>query len=128
MDVEKLLDKPSFQGVTRAVKRERSFELSLPTLVTGTNASGKEFQERTELYSISSQEATFWLNSGVTIGSKLNMSLKIPKTLILENQLRLIISGIVVYAKSDGNMKKKQLVSVRLDKNYKILTSSKNII
>ena len=128
MDLAKILDKPSFQGVTRAVKRERSFELSLPTLVTGTNASGKEFQERTELYSISSQEATFWLNSGVTIGSKLNMSLKIPKTLILEDQLRLIISGIVVYARSDRNAIKKQLVSIRLEKNYKIIPSNQKLI
>ncbi|UCC38486.1 MAG: hypothetical protein JSV96_11680 [Candidatus Aminicenantes bacterium] len=128
MDLAKLLDKPSFQGTTRAVKRERSFELSLPVLVTGTGASGSEFQERTELYSISSQEASFWLNSGITIGSRINLSLKIPKTLILENQLRLIISGIVVYAKSDRNSKKKQLISIRLDKSYKILPSNKNLI
>jgi hypothetical protein len=128
MDLAKLLDKPSFQGTTRAVKRERSFELSLPALVTGLNAAGTEFQERTELYSISSQEASFWLNSGITIGSKLSLSLKIPKTLILENQLRLIISGTVVYAKSDRSAKKKQLVSIRLDKSYKILPSSQKLI
>ena len=128
MDLAKLLDKPSFQGTTRSVKRERSFELSLSALVTGLNAGGNEFQERTDLYAISSQEASFWLNSGVTIGSKLNLSLKIPKTLVLENQLRLIISGIVVYAKSDRNAKKKQLVSVRLDKTYKILPSSQKLI
>jgi hypothetical protein len=117
MDLAKLLDKPSFQGTTSAVKRERNFELSLSAL-------GNEFQERTDLYSISSQEASFWLNSGITIGSKLNISLKIPKTFILENQLRLIISGIVVYAKSDRSAKKRQLVSIRLDKIYKIVLSS----
>jgi len=128
MDLAKILDKPSFQGDTRAVKRERSFELSLQALVSGMTATGSEFQERTELYSISSQEAAFWLNSGVTIGAKLNLSLKIPKTLILEDQFRLIISGIVVYARSDRNAIKKQLVSIRLEKNYKIVPYNQKLI
>ncbi len=104
----------------QAVKRERSFKLSLPILVAGVDAYGEKFQEMTELSSISSQEAIFWLNSGVTIGAKLNISLEIPKTLILEDQLKLIMSGNVVFVKAEANKKKKQLISVRLDKNYKI--------
>lgn len=111
----------------RAVRRERSFKLSFPILVTGIDAYGNKFQESTELSSISSQEAIFWLNSGVTIGSQLNLTLDIPKTLILEDQLKLIISGNVVYVKAEANKKKKQLISVQLDKNYKINSLSKKI-
>ncbi len=112
---------------SRGVRRERSFKLSLSILVTGIDAYGNKFQERTELSSISSQEAIFCLNSGVTIGSKLNLTLDIPKTLILEDQLKLIISGTVIYVKVESNKKKKQLLSIRLDKNYKIHSISKKI-
>ena len=100
--------------------QERSFDLSLPVTVKGMDARGKEFQEHTELQTISSQLATFWIDSGVTIGTKVNMCLMVPKTIILENQMRLLLSGDVVFVKEDGSNHKKNLVSVRLDKNYKI--------
>lgn len=119
--------KSSIQGAAKVAKRERSFKLSLPTLVIGIDAYGNKFQERTELSSISSQEAIIWLNSGVTIGSKLNLSLDVPKTLVLENYLKLLISGSVVYVKAEGNKNKKQLVSIQLDKNYKIQPIPKKI-
>ena len=126
MKVARSVEESSIQ-IPRAVRRERSFKLSLPILVTGIDAYGNKFQESTELSSISSQEAIFWLNSGVTIGSQLNLTLDIPKTLILEDQLKLIISGNVVYVKAEANKKKKQLISVQLDKNYKINSLSKKI-
>lgn len=119
MKATRNLEESSIQN-PRVKKRERSFKLSLPILVNGIDAYGNKFQERTELSSISSQEAIFWLNSGVTIGAKLNLFFDIPKTLILEDHLKLIISGDVVYVKSETNNKKKQLISVRLEKNYKI--------
>lgn len=123
----KPMNKSFIQGAARVAKKERSFKLSLPTLVIGIDAYGNKFQERTELSSISSQEAIFWLNSGVTIGSKLNLSLDVPKTLVLENQLKLLISGRVFYVKAEGNNNKKQLISIHLDKNYKIQSIPKNI-
>lgn len=100
--------------------QERCFDLSLPIVVKGLDAAGKEFQEHTELQAISSQLATFWIDSGVIIGSKLNLSLEVPRTLILENQMRLILSGDVVFIQEDGQKHKKHLISVRLDKNYRI--------
>ncbi len=122
----KLCDKPSFQGATGVAKRERSFELSLPILVTGSDAEGKEIREYTDLISISSQEAIFQLNSRVMIGSKLNLFMEIPKTHLLENYLKLETSGRVIYIKAEKNSKKKQLISVRLNKNYKIRSVKKN--
>lgn len=121
------VNKSSIQGAAIVAKKERSFKLSLLTLVIGIDAYGNKFQERTELSSISSQEVIFWLNSGVTIGSKLNLSLDVPKTLVLENQLKLLISGRVFYVKAEGNNNKKQLISIQLDKNYKIQSIPKNI-
>ena len=120
MNTPELSNKPSIQGATRFAKRERSFELSLPILVTGIEASGNEFQEYSELASISSQEAIFFLNSGVTIGSRLKLSLDIPKTILLENDLKLELTGRVIYVKAEQNNEKKQLIVLRLDKKYKI--------
>ncbi len=104
----------------RSPKTERAFDLSLTASVSGVDANEKEFEECTELSSISSQEAVFWLKNKVTIGSKLVLSLNIPKTLILENQLNLIVSGEVVFASSDPSHNHHQLVSIQLDKLYKI--------
>jgi len=104
-------------------KKEQCFELPLPVLVSGFDATGKRFQEQTELSTISAQQATFHLNSGVTIGSKLDLSLDIPKTIVLEKQIRLFLTGSVIYIKAETNNKnKRQLISVRLDKKYRIRT------
>ena len=108
------------QDQNKNMKSERCFDLSLPVLVTGENAQGKGFEEHTELSSISSQEAIFVLKNRVMIGSCLTLSLNVPKTLILENQLNLIVSGEVVFATTDPSQKGKQLISVQLEKLYKI--------
>lgn len=120
MNLAKVFNKPSIQGAAKAVKRERIFELSLSALVKGIDALDNKFQERTQVSCISSQEASFGLNSKVMIGSKLNLFLDIPKTLILERPLNVFLSGRVVFAKADSSTAKRQLVSVRLEKNYKI--------
>ena len=122
MSLARRLNKTSIQGVAKVAKRERSFKLSLPALVSGTDAYGNPFQERSEISSISSQEVTFQLNSGVIIGSKLNLCLEVPKTLILEKQLKLSLSGRVKYVGAETNSEKKQIISVDLDRNFKILS------
>lgn len=122
MNSTRISNKPSFQGAAGVAKRERSFELSLPTLVSGFDAYGNEFKEHTELSSISSQIAIFRLNSGVTIGTRLNLSLDVPKTFLLESHLKLELSGKVTYVKEEHESDKKQLISLRLDKNFKIHT------
>jgi hypothetical protein len=88
--------------------------------VSGANAKGEEFEERTKISSISSQEASFWLNAKVTIGTRINLCLQIPKTLILESHLNLLISGEVVFVQTETDSRKKQLVIIRLDRSYKI--------
>jgi hypothetical protein len=120
MSTKRILNKLSYQSAFKDTNRERSFELSLQALVNGIDAVGNEFQEYTELISLSSQEAIFKLDSKVIIGSKLNMSLDIPKTLFLENQLKLEMSGNVRFVKAEQNDTKKQLIILRLNKNYRI--------
>ncbi len=99
---------------------EKDFDFFLPAIVSGFDAEGVEFNEKTELSSMSSLKAHFGLKTKVTIGTKLNVILNIPKTFILENQLKLRISGDVVFAKVDEDLENKPLISINLDKTYKI--------
>ena len=124
MDLTRTLDRASDPKKTNALRQERYFEISVPALVSGANAKGEEFEERTKISSISSQEASFWLKEKVTIGTRINMCLEIPKTLILESHLNLSISGEVIYVQSETNSRKKQLVIIRLDRSYKIQKAS----
>ena len=114
--------KCSLPGAAKAGKKARAFELSLPAVVTGMDADENKFREKTLLCSISSEEATLWLKSKILPGAKLDVSLEIPKTLILESHLKLQLSGTVSIsqAKSERDGKKK-LISLRLDKKFKLL-------
>jgi hypothetical protein len=105
-----------------AEKRERAFELSLPAVVTGVDLADNRFREKTLLVSISSEEAAVWLRSRVGPGAKLNISLDIPKTLILENHLQLELSGTVAANGPDPvRPGKKQVVSLRLDRKFRLV-------
>lgn len=108
----------SFKPVDSA--DEKNFDLFLPAVVSGIDAGGIEFSERTELSTMSSLKAHFGLKAKVTIGTKLDVVLNIPKTFILENQLKLRISGDVIFAKADADPRSKQLIAIDLDKTYKI--------
>lgn len=99
---------------------EKYFDLFLPAFVSGIDAEGIEFNEKTELSSMSSLKANFGLKAKVTIGTKLDVVLNIPKTFILENQLKLRISGDVIFAKADTDHESKQLIAIDLDKTYNI--------
>jgi len=119
---EEETQKPSTNGAAKAGKRERAFELSLPAVVTGRDALENRFREKTQILSISSEEATVWLKSRVEIGSKLDISLDIPKTLILESHLQLKLTGTVIFAEADSVQRgKKHLIALRLEKKFKLL-------
>jgi hypothetical protein len=120
--------KPSIHGASKDGKRERAFDLSLPALVTGVDALENRFREKTMITSISSEEATIWLRSAVPVGAKLDISLDIPKTLILESSLKLQLTGTVLLTQADSARNgKKQLVSLRLDKKFKLLPIAPSI-
>ena len=128
MDNKPESPKPSIHDTAKAGKRERAFELSLPALVTGLDIMENRFREKTLLSSISAEEATLWLRSQVMIGTKLDVALDIPKTLILENSLKLQLSGTVRLTQKDSTRTgKKRLVSLQLNKKFKLLPIAPNI-
>jgi hypothetical protein len=114
----------SIQGVSRTGKRERAFDLSLPARVTGLDAVGRKFEERTEICSISAQEASFRLQTRLLIGSKVLLNLDVPRTIILEKPLRLLLSGTVVFVKAEDTRGKKQYLAARLDRGFKLQSNS----
>jgi len=120
MNTAKDFHNPSTQGLARAGRRERTFELSLPALVKGLDARGKRFEERTELCAISAEEVSFRLNARLLIGSKMTVTLDVPRTLILESPLRLLVTGRVVYVRSETENGKSQYVSIQLDRSFRL--------
>ncbi len=112
----------SLPAASPASKKEKAFELSLPVIVKGRDNQENRFREKTQLLSISAEEATLWLRSRVEVGSRIDLDLQIPKTLILENHLRLQVSGMVILIQEEPNrVGKKRLVRVRLDRKFKLL-------
>jgi hypothetical protein len=124
MEMAKSLHDPSTQGVARAGKRERSFELSLPALVKGLDAAGRKFEERTAVCGISAQEVSFRLKARLIIDSRVTLFLDIPRTLILESPLRMVLSGAVVYVRFEEKNDKLQFIVVRLDRGFRLHPNS----
>lgn len=114
-------DLPFLNNMTgKEDESEKVFEMFLPTLVMGMDAFGSHFQEKTELSRINSRKAVFTLRSRVTIGTALKLMLDIPKTLILENQLKLILTGKVDFVQLKSDSDGQQIIKIGLDKKYHI--------
>jgi len=124
METAKSLHDPSTQGAARAGKRERSFELSLPALVKGLDAAGRRFEERTAVCGISAQQVSFRLKARLMIDSRVTLFLDIPRTLILESPLRMVLSGAVVYVRYEEKSEKSQFIVVRLDRGFRLHPNS----
>jgi len=124
MEMAKSLHDPSIQGVARAGKRERSFELSLPALVKGLDATGRKFEEKTSVCGISAQEVSLRIKARLMIDSRVTLFLDIPRTLILEAPLRMVLSGAVVYVRLEEQADKTQFVVVRLDRGFRLHPNS----
>ena len=121
MNAKETAPSPSPPGSARDGKRERAFELSLPAVVTGLDRAEKRIREKTMLVSISAEEATVRLRSKVEPGLRLKISLEIPKTLILQNQLRLSLTGTVTSEPADDpGAGRKPAVLLRLDRKFRL--------
>jgi hypothetical protein len=120
MDAEKSFQIPSTQDAVRVEKKERTFELSLPAQVKGLDAAGRKFEERSAVCAISAQEVSFRLKARVIIDSRVTLFLDIPRTLILESPLRMVLSGAVVYVRFEEGTAKQQFVVVRLDRGFRL--------
>ena len=113
---------PSIQGVSKVRKRERLFELSLPALVQGKDAQGREFEEKTTLFTISAETASFNLSHPVILGERLRLKIEIPQTILLQTKLRLELTGEVtrILAASNGTTHQLQTVSLKLFPQYSL--------
>jgi hypothetical protein len=120
MDAEKSLPSPRAQGAAAAGKKERTFDLSLPALIKGLDAAGRKFEERSAVCAISAQEVSFRLKARLIIDSRVTLFLDIPRTLILESPLRMVLSGAVVYVRFEEGNGKQQYIVVRLDRGFRL--------
>ncbi len=77
-------------------RREWRFDLPLPAKIEGKLPLGKIFKESTKIENISSKGVYFSLDSGVIIGSKLNLVIEMPKELGAGKKLKLCLGGLTV--------------------------------
>jgi c-di-GMP-binding flagellar brake protein YcgR len=94
-------------------RREWRFDFPLDTLIEGSLADGLKFKEETLLENISSGGAYFTLDSGLVVGSKLNLFIDLPEKLADGKRLKMRIGGITVRLEKPDKKSKRQGVAVR---------------
>jgi len=107
-------------------RREWRFDFPLEAFVEGSLANGNKFKEDTRLENISSGGAYFSLDSGVVVGSKLNLYIELPEKLADGKRLKLRIGGITVRLEKPDKKAKHQGVAVRFsDDFFKVVPAKK---
>ncbi|HOW85297.1 MAG TPA: PilZ domain-containing protein [Candidatus Aminicenantes bacterium] len=107
-------------------RREWRFDFPLDTLIEGSLADGAKFKEETHLENISSGGAYFTLDSGVVVGSKLNLFIELPEKLADGKKMRMRIGGITVRLEKPDKKTKRQGVAVRFsDDMFKVVPEKK---
>ena len=107
-------------------RREWRFDFPLDTLIEGSLADGNRFKEETRLENISSGGAYFTLDSGVVVGSKLNLFIELPEKLADGKKMKLRIGGITVRLEKPDKKTKRQGVAVRFsDDLFKVVPVKK---
>ncbi len=108
-------------------RREWRFEFPLGTWIEGSLADGAKFKEETHLENISSGGAYFTLDSGVVVGSKLNLFIDLPEKLADGRKLKMRIGGITVRLEKPDKLSKRQGVAVRFsDDMFKVVPVKKD--
>ncbi len=106
-------------------RREWRFELPLPAKIEGKLPGGKKFHEETTVENISSKGVYFCLDSGVVIGSRLNLVIDLPDELAGNKKLKLCIGGLTVRLEEGDKKGKRQGVALRFQKRFRIIPSEK---
>jgi c-di-GMP-binding flagellar brake protein YcgR len=106
-------------------RREWRFDLPLPTVIVGNLPHGEKFEESTTLENISSTGAYFCLDSGVVVGSKLNLMIDLPPQLTGGKEVKLKLGGITVRLEEPDRKEKKQGVAIRFSKDFKFIDKAK---
>jgi hypothetical protein len=113
-----MLSKSSPSPPGRPDRKGQIFNLPLPTLVSGRDATGRVFQERTVLFYISDHGASFNLSNLVALGAKLKLNIDLPPTLAENKNLKLVINGRVALIEAHESSPTRQRVSLRFESRY----------
>ena len=109
------------------INRRREWRLDLPlsAVIEGRLPQGRTFKEETRLENISSTGAYFCLDSGVVVGSKLNLVLELPKALTEGRPMKMRLGGITVRLEKPDRRTKKQGVAVRFNRDFRVIPERK---
>ena len=109
------------------INRRREWRLDLPLAaeIEGTLPHGKKFREATKLENISSGGAYFCMDSGVVVGSSLNLIIELPRKLTEGKKMRMRLGGITVRLERPDKKTKKQGVAVRFRKDFRVIPEKK---
>jgi hypothetical protein len=110
--------------ILKSRRKEWRFQLSLPALVKGKLPKGKKFEEKIILKNLSSGGAYFSLDSGVTIGSELNLVIDIPNNLTEGKKVQLQLGGLTVRLKKSTSKDKKQEIALCFNEDFQFLTKT----
>jgi hypothetical protein len=114
----KMLSKSSPFQPGNTERKDQIFNLPLPTVVEGRNATGKAFQEKTVLFYISHHGASFNLTNAIALGSKLKLIIDLPPNLADDKNLKLVINGKVALVEAHHSHPSRQRVSLRFENKY----------
>jgi c-di-GMP-binding flagellar brake protein YcgR len=116
---------PSLEHPKINRRKEWRLELPLPGTAEGKLPKGKKFKEVMTLNNISSGGAYFCLDSGVIIGSKINLVLALPDELSKQKNFKLCVGGITIRLEEADKIRKKHGVAIRFSESYKIIPEKK---
>ncbi|MGB9863532.1 MAG: PilZ domain-containing protein [Candidatus Saccharicenans sp.] len=97
---------------------EKEFYMSLPLTVSGLDQRGREFSEKSVLLSISSQEASFMLNTLVQPESMLRLVMPLPPKLSDGKKLYLVLKGTVKAVNPLSGNRAPHKINLKLDSRY----------
>jgi c-di-GMP-binding flagellar brake protein YcgR len=106
-------------------RREWRLDLPLSTMIEGRLPHGEKFTETTTLQNISSTGAYFCLDSGVVVGSRLNLMIDVPEKLTGGKKVKLNLGGITVRLEEPDKKGKRQGVAIRFNKDFRFIESGK---
>jgi hypothetical protein len=106
-------------------RREWRLDLPLSTMIEGRLPHGEKFTETTTLHNISSTGAYFCLDSGLIVGSRLNLMIDLPKNLTGGKKIKLNLGGITVRLEEPDMKGKRQGVAIRFSKDFKFVEGVK---